>query len=824
MTSGRRGLEEQLRKTIAEHEEARREAARQRTLLEQVIDNVPHSIFWKDRQSVYLGANRKKLRALGLTSIDQLVGKTDFDTCVSQEDAAFYRKTDREVMEEGLQLVNIEEMQLRPDGPHVLLTSKVPLRDETGAVSGILGMYVDITDRKRMETELARAKEVAEEEVRTRGRFLAAITHELRTPLTLIVGPIEDVLAERQDLPYPVRRALERVRRNACRLAGLVDDVLDLSRIDEGKMDVYWEPADIAEAIADVVEDASSVAENKGIHLTFTAEPGIGLVQTDRAKVQTMVLELVGNALKCTPSAGRIDVEVRARDAEIEVSVADTGPGVPPERQGLIFQRFQQLSDWPNRRPGSGLGLALVKDLAELMGGSAGFEPPPNRGARFWVRLPRGHERLAPAPPEPHPRATPDTRFARIATLFTEANAPAPERIAVAAPVGSRPQILIAEDDADTATYMRDILSVGYAVTVVNNGGDALAIARDKQPCVILSDVTMPGMNGLELVKALKAEPGLRHIPVILVTARASRDAVVTGLECGADDYVAKPFGVAELRARVRAAERQREMFDALASKHRELEEAHERLRTTRDELIQVAKMAAVGTLAAGVSHELNNPLATILLAAQGLRRKLPADSPWLTSVDLIERHADRSGRLVRSLLDLSRRKSPEMEAVAVDELVGRVADLARSQVRGSNVALEVECPDAELPRVHANVQELEVSLLNLVKNALDASGDAGKVRLAVRREQHDGVAGVEIAVSDTGSGIPPDVLPQIFDPFFTTKAPGQGTGLGLSLARRIIDVHGGSMDVTSQTGAGTTMRVWLPAGTAPRRELPRSG
>jgi signal transduction histidine kinase len=262
----------------------------------------------------------------------------------------------------------------------------------------------------------------------------------------------------------------------------------------------------------------------------------------------------------------------------------------------------------------------------------------------------------------------------------------------------------------------------------------------------------------------------------------------------------------------VRAAERQRQLFDELAAKHEALEEAHERLRVAQDELIQAGKMAAVGTLAAGMSHELNNPLATILLCAQSLRRKLPPESPLLASVGTIERNADRSGRLVRLLLDFSRRRPAELEPVTMDEVVGRVAELARSQIHGGNVALQVDLPAAGLPSVEASVQELEVALLNLVKNALDASSDDGVVRLAAGPEQRQGVAGVEVLVSDTGSGISPEVLPHIFDPFFTTKPVGQGTGLGLALARRIIESHGGAIGVESGSGRGTTMRVWLPA------------
>src|SRR5262249_43024382 len=152
---------------------------RERTILQHIIDTVPHSIFWKDANSVYLGANKKKLTALGMRSVEELIGKTDFDTPVARRDAELYRRGDREVMASGQARLNVEETQMRPDGPHVLLTSKVPFRDDEGNTVGVLGMYVDITDRKQMEEQIAKSRDAAEASARARKEFLTMISHEL---------------------------------------------------------------------------------------------------------------------------------------------------------------------------------------------------------------------------------------------------------------------------------------------------------------------------------------------------------------------------------------------------------------------------------------------------------------------------------------------------------------------------------------------------------------------------------------------------------------------------------------------------------------------
>ena len=237
-----------------------------------------------------------------------------------------------------------------------------------------------------------------------------------------------------------------------------------------------------------------------------------------------------------------------------------------------------------------------------------------------------------------------------------------------------------------------------------------------------------------------------------------------------------------------------------------------------RESLVQSEKMAAVGTLVAGLSHELNNPLGIILGFAQAQQMRPTLDEPARTAFACIETHTQRCARLVRTLLDFSRRSGPARERIEVGHMLERVQELASGQAQRGEVQLKIIESPADLPGLEANVPEMESALLNLVGNALDATPPGGTVSIGAHVSPARN--GVELFVTDTGSGMSPDVRQRIFDPFFTTKPVGQGTGLGLSITRSIVESHGGRIDVETAPGAGTTMRLWFPVAPAQPTEV----
>ncbi|WP_437308294.1 ATP-binding protein [Sorangium sp. So ce388] len=807
----------------------------QQAVLKYVIANIPHAIFWKDRQGRFLGGNQNFLNDTNTKVLENLVGKTDFDVWGRREDAEFFVRVDREVMEGGTPMLDIEEPLLRPDGQQrFLLTSKVPIRDERGEVAGLLGIYVDITERKQMEIELQRAKEAADAAARAKGEFLTVMSHELRTPLSLILGPIDSLLSSPDEPLSPRARAdLERIQRSGRRLRRLVDDVLDYQKIEAGKMQIDLEAVDVGALVTDMVEEALPAAERAGIQLSVRVDPALRTVPLDRRKFEKIALNLLGNALKFTPSGGRVAVGLQATDGLFELSVEDTGPGIPADQRHLLFQHFQQLDASATRKhEGTGIGLALVKELTELLGGTLGVVSEPDAGSRFFVRLPRALDGGGLAPRRP-PRA-PEPREARgtsLTPLAAQGSAVSAGDGAAAAPraggdgsaTGPSSSVLVVEDNPDMGAYLLDLLSAEHKVALATNGREALESVGARRPDVIVSDVMMPEMDGFELVGRLKGNPELRDIPILLLTARASRAEAAGGLEVGADDYVSKPFDPRELRARVRAAERLHRAYLELAAKNRELAATLKRLSETQEELLQAGKMAAIGTLVAGLSHEMNNPVSVILMNVQVLLRRhrqghgLPDEAAILKALGTIERQANRCSDLVRALLEYARGKPIGREACDVREALRRAVDLSAPRARERRVRLEASNSATALPAVLANASQLDSALLNVIGNALDATPHGGAVVVEARPLPRGDVHGVEIGVRDTGCGIRAEDLSRIFEPFFTTKPPGQGTGLGLSLTHRFIKELNGSIRVESEPGEGTTVRMWLPAMAAER-------
>ena len=554
---------------------AEQRLARERAILQYVVDNVPYCIFWKDKNSRYLGCNKNFAALDGSSDPREMIGKTDHDTAWRAH-ANDYRRFDRETMERGVPLLDQEEITRDDRGREmVILTSKVPLRNEAGEVIGLLGIIVDITQRKRIERELQGAKEEAERALRVKTEFLANMSHELRTPLTLVLSPLESLLSgDAGALPADVAGYIQRSHRNATRLLGMVNDLLDFSRLEAGKQEVLRERVDVTELVGQIVDDARPLGVARRLTLELESTLGAEKMPIDRVMFEKIVLNLLGNAIKFTPPGGDIELRLSATEHEFELSVTDTGIGIDPASHARIFERFQQADPTSTRRyGGTGLGLALVKEFAELMGGAVGLESERGKGSCFRVRLPR----LVDAPGLPRANVSlpsqrllsSSARLSGVDTLPPETPEQTPE---------SLPHVLLVEDNADMRAHLGDLLRGRYRVSYAENGRQALELARRHRPDVILSDVMMPELDGMSLVEIVKSDETIRHIPIILLTARSGKDALVAALEAGADDYIAKPFSPAELRARIRAAYRLGEAHRHLAAMEAELRVARERL------------------------------------------------------------------------------------------------------------------------------------------------------------------------------------------------------------------------------------------------------
>ena len=389
-------------------------------------------------------------------------------------------------------------------------------------------------------------------------------------------------------------------------------------------------------------------------------------------------------------------------------------------------------------------------------------------------------------------------------------------------------RILVVDDVVDSAKLLTCILKRhGYEVLVAHGGRQALELASTESPDAILLDIMMPGMDGIEVCRRLKADDRLRKIPVILVTAKDLDDDVVTGLEAGADDYVAKPFNRQVLLARVRAAIRIKESYDALIESNarllREVQErkqAEESLRLKDEELCRSQKLEAVGQLASGVAHEFNNLLQAIIgYSCSAMMDLCPRDEGY-DDIEQVLKAANQAAVLTRQLLNLSHRQSPGRKNVDPNRMVSNLASLVHPVI-GHHIDLTLDL-GTDVGTVYADPGGIEQVLLNLCLNSRDAMPRGGKLTIKTQRvSSNEGnqrpysqtpVRGsVAITVSDTGCGMTPDVQKHVFEPFFTTKEAGKGTGLGLATAYGIVKQNGGTIEFFSRPGEGTSVNVSLP-------------
>ncbi len=469
--------------------------------------------------------------------------------------------------------------QERPYG--VLVAGVNPLRalddDYRGFFDLVAGqLATSLASVRAYEAERRRAEALAELD-RAKTAFFSNVSHEFRTPLTLLLGPLADALADTDEpLPAGQRERLLVIQRNGLRLLKLVNSLLDFSRIEEGRAQASYAPVDLASLTTDLASSFRSLIERAGLRYVVDCPPLVGLsapLYVDRDLWEKIVLNLLSNAFKFT-FAGEIAISLRVVEdgAAAQLTVRDTGTGIAPQEQARIFERFHRVEGARSRTfEGSGIGLALVRELALLHGGEVGVESAVGEGTTFTVRIPVGAAHL-PAERVRSERASSSAELgvlpfveeaARWLPVAADSAAEAQardgtpgDRAAGRAPAGAnetRPRVLVADDNADMRDYTARLLGRRYSVVVAPDGQAALEEVRARGADLVLTDVMMPRLDGFGLVRALKADPATANIPVIVLSARAGEEATAEGLERGADDYLIKPFAERELLARVEA-------------------------------------------------------------------------------------------------------------------------------------------------------------------------------------------------------------------------------------------------------------------------------
>lgn len=418
------------------------------------------------------------------------------------------------------------------------------------------------------QAQQQRAEELAELD-RAKTAFFSNVSHEFRTPLSLILGPVDELRSRASGLDEQARHELELIHRNGLRLAKLVNTLLDFSRIEAGRMKARFEPVDLSAVTADLASVFRSSIDRAGLAFTVDCPPLGEPVYLDHEMWEKVILNLLSNALKFTFD-GTIGIAVSRDETDAIVTVTDTGVGVPAAEIPRLFERFHRVESARARSTeGSGIGLALVKELIGLHGGTVSVDSQEGVGTSFVIRLGFGSAHLPTDEVSPPPSGRPTSGV--IAEPFVQealrwlpgdSSAEPPDAsstamMTAAAPAGKdgeRTRVLVADDNADMREYLTSLLQTsGYQVTGVTDGRQALDTIRAQIPDLVISDVMMPELDGLQLLAALRNDSRTAALPVLLLSARAGQEASIEGLLAGADDYLVKPFAAAELLARVRA-------------------------------------------------------------------------------------------------------------------------------------------------------------------------------------------------------------------------------------------------------------------------------
>jgi signal transduction histidine kinase/DNA-binding response OmpR family regulator len=826
-----------------------------------------------------------------------------------------------------------------------------------------------INGARSYEEERKRSEALAAVD-RAKTLFFSNVSHEFRTPLSLILGPLSDAVSGGSNLGGA---QLDLVHRNSMRLLRLVNSLLDFSRIEAGRAEANYAATDLSALTAELAGNFRSACDRADLELIVNCPTLPSPVHVDREMWEKIVLNLVANAFKFT-FAGEIEVAMRPVDGAAELVVRDTGVGIPEAEQPRLFERFHRIEGQKSRtHEGSGIGLALIQELVKLHGGTIEAASAVDRGTTFRVRIPFGTAHLPSDRLEV--KSNLSSTSIRADAFVQEAMRWLPDHAAVgpsdqtvdgpmeSVGLSGGHRLLIADDNADMRDYLRRLLRSHCEVRTVADGEAALAEVRRQRPDLILADVMMPRLDGFGLVREIRADPALRDIPVILLSARAGEGNRIEGFDAGATDYLVKPFSSRELiaciganinLARVRSEataalraseERYRalvtascyavyrmnrdwtemiqlaghgfmvdtedpsrgwlttyihpddqpqvtaEIERAIASKsmfeleHRVLqidgtlgwthsravpmldergeivewfgaasdvtdrkraetalremndtlerrvaEETAERMKV-EEALRQSQKMEAIGQLTGGLAHDFNNLLAAVGGSLDLIGRRVVDGKPGIDRYVQAGREAvRRAATLTQRLLAFSRRQNLDPKPINANRLIAEMEELIRRTV-GPSIHLEVVGAGGLWPTKIDGTQ-LESALLNLCINARDAmAADGGKLTIETANKWLDERAArerdlppgqyVSISVTDTGTGMPAEIIAKVFDPFFTTKPIGQGTGLGLSMVYGFVRQSGGQVRVYSEPGRGTTMTLYFPRHLGAEEEGP---
>lgn len=617
-----------------------------------------------------------------------------------------------------------------------------------------------------------------------KSKFFANVSHELRTPLTLILGPTRKALAGAVN--EVERRGLATVERNAVILLKHVNDILDITKLETGKLIPRYVSADLSLLLRATAANFELHAAERGMSLVVQAPLPI-TAEVDSVKVERILLNLLANAFKFAPDRGRVLCSLRLEGDRASFRVEDDGPGIPAELREAVFERFRQLDAGPSRRyGGTGLGLAIAKEFTEMHGGSLRVSDAPSGGACFTLELPLKAPAGTKVMSETLPPAAETSELARQTLESLKSLPLGPPDPAVDGP--DRPLVLIVEDNPEMSRHIAEILGADYSVAAASNGREGLEKARALCPALIMTDLMMPDVSGEDMIEALRADPSLASVPLIVLTARGEEELRLKLLKEGAQDYLLKPFTSEELLARVRNQIALRERTLELARVNEELEAFNY-----------------------SASHDLRAPLRRLDSFSEILERSHGGALNQEGRAHLARiRTASRTmSRLIDSMLELARITKCELRRAPVNLSV--LAKNIVEELRQSEPSRKVRVVIAEGLTARGEEIMLRIALTNLLSNAWKFT--ARREDAEIEFGQSEKTRERSFFIADNGVGFEGAYTGKLFVAFSKLHRPDEfaGSGIGLATVKRVIERHAGRVWAEGEVGRGATFYFTLP-------------
>lgn len=695
---------------------------------------------------------------------------------------------------------------------------------------------------------------------RLKSDFIANISHELRTPLTLLLEPLDFLLHDPSlKLSFNHLENLRRIQRNAARLHLQVDDLLDFAKFDAQQFTLHNTLFNLNEVITQLIDDAQGLAQERHIKIKLKQQLSLEPIFSDKQVWEKIILNLLSNALKFTPENGSIEINLYTEHNSINFTIKDSGIGIAPEHLPHIFERFYQIDTSNNHLySGTGIGLALVKQFVELMHGQINVESKLGQGTCFTLILPQNKEptHQEQEPPSHSLDKHNSTTLWYLSQDLTNSTKQTPEKNKKE----SKPLILIADDSQDMRLYMNALLEDQFDILLAENGKQALEVILSAKPQVILTDAMMPYMDGYQLIKIVKSNPSIKHIPIILITAKTGELSAVSGLEIGADDYLSKPFSPQELVARIQASLRTFNDYIAIAQTNERLEkeiDERKKLELKNNELttqlVSAARQAGMADIATSVLHNIGNVLnsanISVSIVSHRIKHSKLADLVKLSS--LLDNHKEdlttfltenEQGKhiipyiklltqawkndcelLTTEMLGLSKNidhiKNIIIQQQSLSGTIGFQEKISIPECIEHCIALNITqnkqikiTRDYRLERsVIIDKVKLMQIIVNLIKNSVDAIQEQNppSAQLILRTFGKNDSCFI-IEVSDNGIGIAKKNMTKLFSYSFTTKKTGHGFGLHASAISA--QEMGGKLSVSSKgVGKGASFTLELP-------------